>query len=203
MTTIAQTESQKYYSPEEYLELEVNAEERHEYLNGEIILMPGGTPNHNLICGNFNTALNVALKGQSYFVFATDLRLWIPEKRSYTYPDIMVVRGDLELQKGRKDAITNPVAIAEVLSTSTQAFDRGEKFKMYRTIPSFQEYLLIDQYSMHVEQYYKSEPNKWIFSEYDAPESILKLNAVPCELSLAELYDKVNFEEQVIDRDEN
>jgi len=194
MTTIAQTESQKYYSPEEYLELEINAEERHEYLNGEIILRLGGTPNHNSIIGNFYVALHQTLKRQSYDVFAIDLRLWIPEKRSYTYPDIMVVQGDLELQKGRKDAITNPVAIAEVLSTSTQGFDRGEKFKIYRTIASFQEYVLIDQYSMHVERYYKQEHNRWIFSEYDVPESILKLNSVPSEISLADLYDKVSFE---------
>ncbi len=191
---IAQTDTKKYYSPEEYLELEINAEERHEYIDGEIILRPGGTPNHNRITLNFGGALNFALKGQPYDVFAADLRLWIPQRRIYTYPDIMAVGGDLQFQEGRKDAITNPVAIAEVLSTSTQGFDRGEKFKIYRTIASFQEYVLIDQYSMHIERYYKQEHDRWIFSEYDVPESILKLNSVPCEISLADLYDKVSFE---------
>lgn len=191
---IMQAETKKMYSPEEYLELEVNAEEKHEYIDGEIILMSGGTPNHNRIIGNFYVALHQGLKGQSCDVFFADQRLWIPQRRIYTYPDIMVVRGDLQFQEKRKDAITNPVAIAEVLSTSTQAFDRGEKFKVYRSIASFQEYVLIDQYSMHVERYYKQEQNQWIFSEYDAPESILKLNSVPCEISLAELYDRVNFE---------
>jgi Uma2 family endonuclease len=191
---IMQAETKKMYSPEEYLELEINAEEKHEYIDGKIILMSGGTPNHNRITLNFGSVLNFALKGQPYDVFAADLRLWIPQRRIYTYPDIMVVGGDLQFQEERKDAIINPVAIAEVLSTSTQAFDRGEKFKIYRTIASFQEYVLIDQYSMHVERYYKQEHNQWIFSEYDAPESILKLNSVPCDISLADLYDKVNFE---------
>ena len=190
---IMQAEEKKYYTPEEYLELEVNAQERHEYIDGEIALMVGGMPNHNLIIGNLNAALNFALKRQPYFVFVTDQRLWIPKRRIYTYPDVMVVQGALQLQEGRKDTITNPVMIAEVLSESTQAYDQGEKFKAYRTIPSFQEYVLIDQYSMHVEQYYKTEPQQWIFSEYDGEASILALNTVPFEISLADLYDKVDF----------
>ncbi|WP_338022911.1 Uma2 family endonuclease [Argonema galeatum] len=189
-----QAEEKKYYSPEEYLELEVNAEEKHEYIDGEIILMSGGMPNHNRITGNFYAALNFALKRQPYDVFVSDQRLWIPQRRIYTYPDVMVVQGALQLQEGRKDTITNPVMIAEILSKSTQAYDQGKKFKFYRTIPTFQEYVLIEQYSMHVERYYKTEPHQWIFSEYDGAESILALNTVPCEISLADLYDKVDFE---------
>ncbi|MCL1462970.1 Uma2 family endonuclease [Argonema galeatum A003/A1] len=191
---IMQAEEKKYYSPEEYLELEVNAEEKHEYIDGEIILMSGGMPNHNRITGNFYAALNFALKRQPYDVFVSDQRLWIPQRRIYTYPDVMVVQGALQLQEGRKDTITNPVMIAEILSKSTQAYDQGKKFKFYRTIPTFQEYVLIEQYSMHVERYYKTEPHQWIFSEYDGAESILALNTVPCEISLADLYDKVDFE---------
>jgi len=199
---IMQAEEKKYYSPEEYLELEVNAEEKHEYIDGEIILMSGGMPNHNRIILNFGASLNFALKRQPYDVFVSDQRLWIPQRRTYTYPDIMVVQGALQLQVGRKDTITNPVMIAEILSKSTQAYDspsetlceQGEKFKFYRTIPTFQEYVTIEQYSMHVERYYKTEPHQWIFSEYDGAESILSLNTVPCEISLADLYDKVDFE---------
>lgn len=191
---IMQAEEKKYYSPEEYLELEVNAEEKHEYIDGEIILMSGGMPNHNRITGNFGAALNFALKRKPYDVFVSDQRLWIPQRRIYTYPDVMVVQGALQLHEGRKDTITNPVMIAEILSKSTQAYDQGEKFKFYRTIPTFQEYVLIEQYSMHVERYYKTEPHQWIFSEYDGAESILALNTVPCEISLADLYDKVDFE---------
>lgn len=191
---IMQVEEKKQYTPEEYLELEATAEERHEYIDGEIILMPGGLPNHNTIAGNFYAAINFALKRQPYRAFITDQRLWIPRKRIYTYPDVMIVQGELQLQEGRRDTLTNPMMIAEVLSNSTEAYDRSGKFAAYRTIPSFQEYVLIDQSSMHVEQYYKTEPRKWIFSEYDGAEAILSLNSVPVEITLADLYDKVAFE---------
>jgi len=185
---------QRLYTPQEYLELEIDSEERHEYIDGEIVPMVGGMPNHNLIIGNFYASLNFALKRQPYLVFVTDQRLWIPQKRIYTYPDVMVVQGELQLQEGRKDTITNPVIIAEVLSNSTEAYDRSKKFAAYRTIPTFQEYLLIEQYSMHVERYYKTDTNQWIFSEYDGEETILALNTVSFEIALADIYDKVDFE---------
>lgn len=156
--------------------------------------MPGGTPNHNRIAGNFYAALNFAFKRQPYDVFVTDQRLWIPRKRIYTYPDVMIIQGELQLQEGRRDTLTNPMLIAEVLSSSTEAYDRSRKFAAYRTISSFQEYVLIDQYSMHIEQYYKTEPRQWIFSEHDGEEASLSLNSVPFEIALADLYDKVDFE---------
>jgi len=191
-----QAKEYDYYTPEEYLEFEINSPERHEYIDGEIIPMTGGLPNHNRLVLNLASALNFALRQQSYDVFVTDQRLWIPKQRIHTYPDIMVVEGALQLQSGRKDTITNPLLIVEVLSKSTQTYDQGNKFKFYRTIPSFQEYILIDQYSIHVEQYYKTESNQWIFSEKDGEESILKLNKVPFEIVLADIYNKVDFEEE-------
>jgi Uma2 family endonuclease len=182
------------YSAQEYLDLETNSEERHEYVNGEVILMTGGTPNHNQIAGNLYAALNFALKRQPYQVFFTDQRLWIPQKEIYTYPDVMVVQGELQLQEGRTDTITNPVMIAEVLSNSTKSYDKIEKFEAYRTIPTFQEYVLIDQYTLHVEHYYKTnEAKKWIFLEYDQAKEFLPLASVPFQIELADLYDKVNF----------
>ncbi|BAY28393.1 hypothetical protein NIES2107_02210 [Nostoc carneum NIES-2107] len=189
--TIAQT--QKYYSLEEYLELEVNSEERHEYIDGQIIPMTGGTPNHNQIALNFSGALNFALKRQPYQAFVTDQRLWVPNKRIHTYPDVMIVKTPLEYQEGRRDTLINPIFIAEVLSKSTKSYDRDEKFAAYRTIPGFQEYVLIDQYRMHVEQYFKTENNKWIFSEYEDGDVILSLAAVSFQITLADIYDKVDF----------
>ena len=189
-----QAKEYDYYTPEEYLEFEINSPERHEYINGEIIPMTGGLPNHNLIIGNLYAALNFLLKREPYFVFVTDQRVWIPKQRIHTYPDIMVVEGALQLQTGRKDTITNPLLIVEVLSKSTQIYDQRKKFKFYRTIPSFQEYILIDQYSIHVEQYYKTESNQWIFSEKDGEESILKFNKIPFEIVLADIYNKVDFD---------
>ena len=189
-----QAKEYDYYTPEEYLEFEINSPERHEYINGEIIPMTGGLPNHNLIIGNLYAALNFLLKREPYFVFVTDQRVWIPKQRIHTYPDIMVVEGALQLQTGRKDTITNPLLIVEVLSKSTQIYDQRKKFKFYRTIPSFQEYILIDQYSIHVEQYYKTESNQWIFSEKDGEESILKFNKIPFEIVLGDIYNKVDFD---------
>jgi len=189
-----QAKEYDYYTPEEYLEFEINSPERHEYINGEIIPMTGGLPNHNLIIGNLYAALNFLLKREPYFVFVTDQRVWIPKQRIHTYPDIMVVEGALQLQTGRRDTITNPLLIVEVLSKSTQTYDQGNKFKFYPTIPSFQEYILIDQYSIHVEQYYKTESNQWIFSEKDGEESILKFNKIPFEIVLADIYNKVDFD---------
>ncbi len=191
---IAQVEEKKYYTYEEYLELEVNSAERHEYIDGEIILMTGGTPNHNQAAGNFYAALNFALRRQPYRVFVTDQRLWIPKKRIYTYPDVMVVQGELQMQEGRGDTITNPLVIAEVLSKSTKSYDKDDKFAAYRTIPTFQEYILIDQYEVHVEQYFKTDTKRWIFTEYDDLNETLCLNSICFEIALADIYDNVQFE---------
>jgi Uma2 family endonuclease len=186
----------RYYTPEEYLELEVNSEERHEYINGEIILMAGGTPNHNQIALNISGTLNFALKRQPYRVFVADQRLWIPQKQIHTYPDIMVVKTPLIYEEGRTDTITNPFLIIEVLSKSTKNYDRVEKFAAYRTITGFNEYILIDQYTMHIEQYSKTDNNKWIFSEYEGGDATLSLNSIPFQITLADIYDKVDFDVQ-------
>lgn len=191
---IMQIKDKKYYTPEEYLDFEVNSEERHEYINGEIVLMAGGTPNHNQIAGNFYAALNFALKRQPYRVFVTHQRLWIPRKRIHTYPDVMVVQGELQLQEGRRDTITNPLIIAEVLSDSTRNYDKDVKFSAYRTIPIFQEYLLLDQYTMHVEQFFKTDNKRWTFVEYDDADEMISLNSIDFQITLADIYDKVEFD---------
>jgi Uma2 family endonuclease len=185
----------RYYSLQEYLELEVVADTRNEYINGEIIPMTGGMPNHNQIAGNLYAALNFALKRQPYRVFVTDQRLWIPASEIYTYPDVMVVAGELAFQEGRKDTLVNPLAIAEVLSKSTRSYDSDGKFAAYRTISSFQEYVLLDQHKMHIMHYAKSDRNRWIFSEYEQPDEVLSFASFNFEISLADLYDKVDFAE--------
>lgn len=191
---IAQIDKAKYYTSEEYLELEVNSLERHEYIDGAIIVMTGGTPNHNKISLNLSAALNFALKRQPYQVFVTDQRLWIPKKSIYTYPDIMVVDGELQLQEGRKDTITNPLIITEVLSNSTKSYDKDDKFAAYRTISTFQEYILIDQYKVNIEQYFKIDNKRWTFVEYNDLNETISLNYINFEISLTDIYDKVNFE---------
>jgi Uma2 family endonuclease len=191
---IAQVSQAEYYTSEEYLKLEINSLERHEYINGKIVTMTGGTPNHNTIALNLSASLNFALKRQPYQVFIADQRLWIPEKNIYTYPDIMVVDGELQLQTGRKDTIVNPLIITEVLSNSTKSYGKDDKFAAYRTIPTFQEYILIDQYKIHIEQYFKIDRKRWTFIEYDDLDETISLNSLDFEIAIAEIYDKVNFD---------
>lgn len=188
-----QVTEKQYYSPEEYLAREEVAEYKSEYIDGEIIPMAGSSTNHNQIAGNFSAALNFAFKTQDYEVFMSDVRLWIPSKRIYTYPNVMVVAGELEYFNNRTDTITNPKVIIEVLSDSTQGYDREGKFEFYRTIPSFEEYLLIDQTKIYVEQYSKTGNKRWSLREYDAEDEAITLTSVQFEISLLDVYNKVKF----------
>jgi Uma2 family endonuclease len=181
------------YTAEEYLAIETSSETRNEYINGEIIPMTGGTPEHNEIASILNAILRINLRGKPYSIFIADQRLWIPEKKLYTYPDVMIVQRPIQLQIGRKDTVINPIFIAEVLSQSTKNYDKDEKFSAYRTIPSFQEYLLIDQYSQHIEHYSKSGFNQWIFSEYNNSEDYINLTSISCKISLSEVYEDIDF----------
>lgn len=191
---ISQTVEEKKYTRQEYLDFEVNSQEKHEYIDGEVRKMASETPNHNLILGEVCFACNLALKGKDYDVFLSDQRLWIPEKNIYTYPDIMIIQGELQFQEGRKDTLMNPCLIGEVLSNSTQGYDKDEKFQAYRSIPSFQEYVLIDQYSPQIEHYRKTDRNQWLFTEYQGLDSILTLAIDGITIPLADIYDKVTFD---------
>ncbi|TVP68334.1 MAG: Uma2 family endonuclease [Leptolyngbya sp. LCM1.Bin17] len=186
--------AERTYTIEEYLDLEVNSEERYEFCDGNVRLMTGGTPDHNDIAGNLLVTLKAALRGKPYRTFILDQRLWIPARSTYTYPDIMVVPQPLQLQMGRTDTVTNPCFIAEVLSNSTKSYDRGDKFLAYRTIPTFQEYLLIDQYSVHVEHHVKTSPHQWLLSEYASPDVKLRFNTFECNVTIADLYENIEFD---------
>ncbi|WP_008312101.1 Uma2 family endonuclease [Leptolyngbya sp. PCC 6406] len=191
---IAQPQTSQHYSPSDYLDLEVASEMRHEYINGEIVPMTGGTPNHNRIIRNLCTALTLAVRGQAYEVFIADQRLWIPDAQIYTYPDVMVVAGELTYQPGRRDTLTNPLLIVEVLSPSTRSYDRGDKFAAYRTIPTLAEYLRVDQSSYQIEHYAKTGAKQWLLQVYDQPETTLQLTTLEVEIALTDIYDKVQFE---------
>ncbi|MGL5941328.1 MAG: Uma2 family endonuclease [Waterburya sp.] len=191
-----QVTTKTYYSPEEYLELETTADYKSEYHDGQIIPMAGGKPNHNRISLNLSSALNFALKKTSYDVFMSDLRLWIPDYRLYTYPDVMIVQTPLIFAENRQDTIVNPLAIAEILSDSTEKYDRGDKFRMYRSIPSFKEYLLVSQTAMQVEKFTKNESNQWVLSEYAIKDAKITFDSFEFEIGLDELYDRVDFVEE-------
>ncbi|MBD2301044.1 Uma2 family endonuclease [Nostoc sp. FACHB-190] len=189
-----QVTQQQYYTPEEYLQLEEAAEYKSEYIDGQIIPMAGGTVNHARISLNLGSALNFAFRQQNYEVFVGDVRLWISQKRIYTYPDVMIIAGEPEFFNNRQDIITNPQVILEVLSKSTKNYDYEDKFAAYRTIPTLQEYLLIDQYRVHVEQFSKIGKKQWNLREYDEEDQAIAFASVPFEISLQDLYNKVNFE---------
>ena len=143
--------------------------------------------------GNILVALKFLLKNRSYDIFVLGQRLWIQGRNIYTYPDIMVLEQPIQLQENRTDTVMNPCLIAEVLSKSTKDYDRSEKFRSYRTIETFQEYLLIDQYQIHVEHCVKTAEYQWLLSEYTDPQVTLTLNSVNIELKIADLYENIEF----------
>jgi Uma2 family endonuclease len=176
---------------EDFLASEAKAEFRSEYHDGERVLMPGGTFNHNRIARNFVSEFNTASKGQPYEIFINDVVLWLPMYHKSTYPDLMIVAGEAETLPDRPNVILNPAVIIEVLSDSTEAYDRGDKFKLYRSLASFREYILISQNVTHVDQFVQTEGGQWLLSYYEGESAVLKLKTVPFEISLKDLYDKV------------
>lgn len=181
------------YSPEEYLTLEEKAEFKHEYCNGEIIKIAGGTINHNRISGNIYAHLKFFLKQKELEVFMSDVKVWIPEYNIYTYPDVMIVAGEPIYQEKTTTTIINPFVIIEVLFISTQDYDRGKKFKYYRSIPQLKEYILIDQYQYGIEQFAKNQEEKWVLTEYKNPEETLKIESLSYEITLTDIYERVDF----------
>lgn len=190
-----QVQSAKRYNPEEYLELEEKAEYKSEYRDGEIVPMRGGTTNHNKIAGNFYAYLKLALRGQNYDIYIGDVRLWIPRYRQYTYPDVMVIRGEPIYTGTSMTTVINPLLIAEVLSKSTKNYDQGDKFLYYRSIPELKEYILIDQAKYHVMQYVKTAEGQWLFTEYESEDAVLSLHSIDCQIAFSDLYERVNFAE--------
>jgi len=184
----------KHYSFEEYLVLEETADEKHEYQDGEIVQMTGGTTDHNKIALNFASNLKFALKRKQYDIFIGDVKLWIPTYRQGTYPDVMLIEGESLYYGSGKTTVINPCLIVEVLSKSTQNYDQGDKFFYYRSIPQFQEYILVSQDQYYVMQFNKTQEGKWLLSEYMGVDSTLSLNSVEFQISFPELYENVIFD---------
>ncbi len=190
-----QRKQDTYYTPEEYLALEETAEYRSEYYRGEIFAMSGGSANHNRISGNIYTAMNIAFENKPCEAFITDMRLLVKKNGLYTYPDVMVVCGQIKFVEGRTDTITNPVVVIEVLSESTQDYDRGSKFMLYRALASLQEYILIEQDKIHIERFRKLEDGRWILDEFDQADQVLSVEAIDFEMPLQRIYRNVKWED--------
>jgi Uma2 family endonuclease len=187
---------EKFYSPDEYRELEETAEFRNEYRDGEIVQLSAGSINHSRIIRNLSRVLGTLLEGQPYELFHNDLRLWIPRYRRGTYPDVMVIQGEPVFNEGRSDEILNPMLIVEVLSKSTNNFHKEDKFRFYRSIPELREYVLVSQYEFLVEQYIKTESNEWLFREDEGETATVSFASVGVQMSISEIYVKVVFETQ-------
>ncbi|MGC9504153.1 Uma2 family endonuclease [Baaleninema sp.] len=181
-------------SLEDYFNLEESSEIKHEYRDGELIEMTGGTTNHNAIVVAMVAYLFFGLQGKNAQVFSGDVRLWIPQHNLFTYPDVMVVSGDVEYYENRQDTILNPSVIVEVLSKSTKAYDKTDKFDYYRSLPSFQEYLVINQYRYSLEQYVKRDEGKWSITYYESEDDALNLASMDIELALRDIYANVKLE---------
>jgi len=179
---------------EAYRAIAETAEERYEYCNGEVITMLGGTATHSRIAVDITTCLNKAVRDTNFQVYNGDMRLWIPSFNHGTYADVLVINGEPEFNADRTDEILNPLLIVEVLSPSTEAYDRGDKFRKYRSIPSFCEYLLVSQIEPYVEQYHKlDQGDRWELQICDRLDQILTLQSLNIELPMQEIYRRVNF----------
>lgn len=184
----------RYYTPEEYLALEEISEFKNEYRDGEIVPVTGGTTNHNEVAGNFYSHLKFAFRGKNYRIYMGDVRLWIPTYRLYTYPDVMVIEGKPVYEGKGITTVINPLLIVEVLSDSTKNYDRGDKFKYYRSIPELKEYILIDQYSFYIEQLTKQSDHQWLLTDHQGEDTRLTLASINFEISFKDLYENVDFD---------
>jgi Uma2 family endonuclease len=180
-----------YISPEEYLSLERKAEGRSEYLNGEIFAMVGASRAHNLIVTNITREVSQQLKGKPCELYSTDMRVRVPATGLYTYPDVVVVCGEPVFEDEHVDTLLNPTLIMEVLSGSTESYDRGKKFSHYQTVSSLVEYLLVAQDEYRIEQFVKQPDGHWLYTDARSPEGSLELASIQCVLTLKEVYDKV------------
>jgi Uma2 family endonuclease len=177
---------------DEYRKISETAEERLEYRNGEIFIMSGGSYLHSRITVNIIGFLGIALRDTDLHIYNGDLRIWIPEFKCGTYADALVINGEPEFNDARNDEILNPLLIVEVLSPSTQDYDRGEKFRKYRSIPSLAEYLLISQSEPYIEHYFKPENNDiWQLQICDRLEQTMKLPSLNIEIPLTEIYRRI------------
>jgi Uma2 family endonuclease len=180
-------------TPQEYLEFERKSAEKHEYFDGEIFLMVGAKRRHNVIVLNFGSEIRQKLKGRSCEGYANDMRVSIPNIGLYTYPDLVVVCGEPNFQDDVFDTLLNPILIIEVLSETTENYDRGKKFQHYRTIETLHEYVLVSTDEARIEKFEKTGNGFWFLSEAVGIDSEIELTSIEARIQLAEIYDKIDF----------
>lgn len=185
----------RYITEEEYSELEQTSTIKHEYYQGEIYAMTGGTENHNLLGGNIHATLHTQLRRRPCKVYNSDQKIKVLATGLHTYPDVTVACGEAQFIDRPHLTLINPIVIVEVLSPSTERYDRGMKFQHYRTISTLQEYLLIAQDQHRIECYVRQESGVWLLSEAIGLEARVTLRSIDCTLTLEDVYEKVVLEE--------
>jgi len=183
------------YTAEEYLALERSAEYKSELVNGQIYAMSGASREHNLIAGNVFGELRSQLKGKPCEAYTSDMRVRVSDTGMYTYPDVTVACGEPRFEDDHVDTLLNPTVIVEVLSPSTEAYDRGEKFAHYRRLASLSDYVLVSQDKARVEHFarHPGDPSLWEFAEISGLDGVLRLASIACEVTLRDVYDRVEF----------
>lgn len=186
----------KRYSLEEYFALEEQAESKSEFHDGEIVAMTGASIDHNRLSRNLIFLLTAALKGKRFEPFVGDMKVWIEKHRKVTYPDVLAIDGKPELYNNRKDTLTNPCLVIEVLSKSTMEYDQTEKFKRYRSLDSLQEYVLVNQYDIEVQLYTRTNEGFWQYRAYESLEDTVHLTSIETDITVAEVYEGIELESQ-------
>ena len=185
------TQPKHLLTPEEYLEIERKAEFKSEYYKGEMFAMSGARSPHNLIAVDVAFRLRGQLPSRRCFVYSSDMRVLVSRTGLYTYPDVTVVCGERQFRDDRNDTLLNPTLIVEILSPSTEAYDRGRKFQQYRSLDSLRAYLMIASDNIHAELYTRGSSGKWVLTaEADRLEDALDLEAIGCRLNVAEIYEQ-------------
>ena len=183
-----------YFTPEEYLELEVKAEYKSQYVAGEIFSTAGAEPWHAKLAANIGGMLHIRFRNRPCDYYSSDMRLGIKAAGLYTYPDVVALCGEPQFDVSVKPrTLLNPQVIFEVLSPSTEAFDRGDKFARYRLLESLADYVLVASERMRVEHFVRQSGGAWTLTEFNQPEHRVPLASVQCELPLAEIYERVTF----------
>ncbi len=178
---------------QEYLARERQAETKSEYLAGQVFALAGATERHILITGNVFAALHAQLRSRPCRVYSNDMRTKVGPARFYTYPDIVVVCGEPQFEDARRDTLLNPILIMEVLSPSTEGYDRGKKFELYRKLDTFVEYLLVAQDRHFLELHSRRPDGTWLMHETTNLDDVLQLESIGCRLPVRDVYERVEL----------
>lgn len=186
------------YNADEYLALEESAEYRNQFYDGEIFAMAGASRKHNIAAGNIYANLHFQLRNRPCEIYQNDMRVKVSEN-FYTYPDIVIVCGEPQIERKHGENLLNPIVLIEVLSPSTEKFDRGEKARFYRLMPSLKEYVLVSQDKSYIEHFVRQENGGWLLTEVAEMTEVLPLPTISCELNLSDIYARIDFSEETFE----